>query len=78
MRITIRSISFLLTGAIVSAAMTFLATSRVEYCGQPETLRPQTQAAAKGPSPTLAPPQKVVVVYVEADKPDIEVGWAKN
>ena len=28
--------------------------------------------------PTLAPPQKVVFVRVEADKPDLEVGWAEN
>jgi hypothetical protein len=78
MRLNVCRISFLLTSVVLTAAMIFLTTSRPEYCGQPTSLMPQPQAAVAAPSPTLAPPQKVVVVCVEADKPDIEIGWAKN
>jgi hypothetical protein len=78
MRMNVCRISFLLTGVVLSVAMVFLATSRPEYCGQPTSLKPQSQTASAAPSPTLAPPQKVVVVCVEADKPDIEVSWATN
>jgi hypothetical protein len=28
--------------------------------------------------PTPAPPQKMVVVHVEADRTDLEIGWAEN
>jgi hypothetical protein len=28
--------------------------------------------------PTLAPPQNVVFVRVEADKQGLEIGWAEN
>jgi len=68
------------TGSVLLAVMVLLATSRLEYCGQPEVLRPQIGAAieAEGSSPTLAPPLKVVFVRVEADKADLEVGWAEN
>jgi hypothetical protein len=71
-------LSFLLTGIILSAVMVILATSRPEYCGQPSPAMPQLPVAVDASSPTLAPPQKVVVLCVEADKPDIEIGWAKN
>jgi hypothetical protein len=71
-------LSFLLTGIILSAVMVVLAASRPEYCGQPSPSSPQLQTAADASSPTLAPPQKVVVLSIEADKPDLEIGWAKN
>ena len=41
-------------------------------------LRVAVRTAAGAPAPTLAPPQKVVLVHVEADRSDIEVGWAEN
>ncbi len=58
----------------------FFSTSRLEYCGQPDTLRPQNGVAHEAPStePTLAPPQKMVFLRVESDKPDIEIGWIDN
>ena len=70
----------ILTGAVLLATAILLATSRLEYCGQPEALRPQTDSvtAVEARWPTLAPPQKVVFVRVEADKPDLEIGWAEN
>ena len=70
----------ILTGAVLLAAATLLAGSRLEYCDQPEALRPRTDSvtAVESRSPTLAPPQKVVYVRVEADKPGLEVGWAGN
>lgn len=69
-----------MTSTVLVAVMVFLGTSRLEYCGQPEVLRPRigTMLAAEGPTPTLAPPLKVVVVRVEADNTDLEVGWAEN
>jgi hypothetical protein len=69
-----------LTGAILLATTILLGTTRLEYCGQPEALRPQTGAAAatKSCCPTLAPRQKVVYLRVESDKPDLEVAWADN
>jgi hypothetical protein len=68
------------TGTVLLAVMVLLGASRLEYCGQPEILRPQIGATtmAEGPSPTLAPPQKLVFVRVEADKADLEIGWAEN
>ena len=72
--------SLILTGVILLAAMILLATSRLEYCGQPEALRPwiDAVAAVETPLPTPAPPQKMVFIRVEADKPDLEIGWAEN
>jgi hypothetical protein len=73
-------LSLSLAGAVLLIAMTLLATSRLEYCGQPEALRPQrdSSTAVETRSPTLAPPQEVVFVRVETDKPDLEIGWAEN
>lgn len=73
-------LSVFVTGSVLLAFVTALGAGRLEYCGQPETLRPQVDAAAvgEGPTPTLAPPMKVVVVRVEADKADLEIGWAEN
>jgi hypothetical protein len=78
MRLTIRHISYLLTVIVLSAVMVVLATSRPEYCGQSNAVESRLEATADAPSPTLAPPQKMVVVFVETDKPDIEIGWANN
>jgi hypothetical protein len=80
MRSIVARVPLALTGAILLVAMFLLAASRLEYCGQPESLRPQSDAAAAAESqgPTLAPPQKVVFVQVEADKSDLEIGWAEN
>ena len=70
----------ILTGAVLLSAAALLTTSRLEYCGQSEALQPRVEAvvAAKTQWPTLRTPQKMVFIRVEADKPDLEVGWAKN
>jgi hypothetical protein len=80
MRLIASQLSVFVTGTVLLAVMVLLGTSRLEYCGQPEVLRPWIGAAvaAEGPSPTLAPPQKVVFVRVEADKADLEISWAEN
>ena len=69
-----------LTAIVLLAAMGLLVNARLQYCGQSEPLRPQTDfvAAAETCRPTLAPPQKVVFVRVEADKPGLEISWAEN
>jgi hypothetical protein len=79
-RITSR-LSLILAGAILLAAAVALTTiRRPEDCRPPDILRSHANAAmaADAPTPTLAPPQKVVFVRVETDKSDIEVGWAEN
>ena len=71
-------VSLILAGATLLAATLVLTTiHQPEDCNPPDVLRPHP-AAAGAPTPTLAPPQKVVFVHVEADKSDIEVGWAEN
>jgi hypothetical protein len=76
---TTSRISLILAGAILMAAALMLTTIRQsEDCSPPNILKPHADAAANAPAPTLAPPQKVVFVRVEADKSDIEVGWAEN
>ena len=69
-----------LTGAILLAMTAVLATSRPEDCGPLDIPRPHVESAASAsaPTPTLAPPQNLVFVRVESDKPDIQVGWAEN
>jgi hypothetical protein len=68
-----------LAGIALLAAMVLLLTHPLEYCGQPATWRPAaTVRVAKRLAPTPAPPQKLVYVNVETDKPDLEVGWAEN
>jgi hypothetical protein len=75
-------ISFLFTAAVLSAtAFLFLfAAGRLEYCGQPDTMRPQTESIAmsKNFSPTLASPQKVINVRIETDQDDVEINWSEN
>jgi hypothetical protein len=77
---TASRICWILTGAILLTAALMLTSIRPEECSPPDVFRPHTNAvaAANAPSPTLAPPVKVVFVHVEADKSDIEVGWATN
>jgi hypothetical protein len=73
--------SLVLAGVILIAAAFLLATvDQPEDCSLRVAHRPHVDAvaAASAPTPTLAPPQKVVLVRVEADKSDIEVGWAEN
>jgi hypothetical protein len=80
MRSIVSYIPLVLATAVLLIALILGGTSRLEYCGQPETLRPHDapMIAAKPHWPTLAPPQKVVFIRVEADKPDLQVGWADN
>ena len=74
------SIPLMLTGAVLSAMAILLGAIRLEYCGQPEALRPRNNApnSTETDSPTLAPPGKVVFLQIEADKPDLEIGWMEN
>ncbi|MEN6452259.1 MAG: hypothetical protein ABFC96_17345 [Thermoguttaceae bacterium] len=69
-----------LTVTVLMAAMCLLANGGPEYCGR--SCSPASQRtwalAANAPAPTLAPPQKVVIVQVEADKADLEVGWVED
>jgi hypothetical protein len=69
-------LSLFVSAGLMAGALSLLATSRLEYCGQPTALRPAVRVASTAISPTPAPPQKVVVVQIETDKPDIEVRWA--
>jgi hypothetical protein len=73
-------LALILTGAILAVAMVVLATSRPEYCGPVDVLKPHVEAKTSAPAgtPTLAPRQNLVVVQVESDRPDIQVGWAEN
>jgi hypothetical protein len=75
-------LSLIVAGAVLLAGTIMLATCRLEYCGQPEVLRPHRNSVTSAATlaPTLAPPQKVVFVQVEADKSDLDlqVTWAEN
>ena len=80
MKLIVARLPLILTGAVLLATAILLASSRLEYCDQPEALRPRTDSVAVVESrcPTSAPPQKVVYLRVEADKADLEIGWAGN
>jgi hypothetical protein len=80
MRSVTSSLSLFLTGAILALTLAVLALDRPEYCGQPKAARSRVNVAtAAGVHwPTLAPPQKTVVVRVEADRSDLEIGWVEN
>ncbi len=69
-----------LAGMILIAMTVALAASRPDDCGLLDGARRHvtTAAAANAPSPTPAPPQNLVFVRVESDKPDIQIGWAEN
>ncbi len=73
-------IPLILAVAILAVALTVLRAGHLEYCGQPEALRPRGHAGVVdgADGPTLAPPQKVVFVQVETDEADLEVGWREN
>jgi hypothetical protein len=73
-------LSWIFAAALLLVAAILVSTDRLQYCGQAEP--PQAAAMATAvvgfQEPTLAPAQKVVFVRVEADKPDLEVGWMEN
>ncbi len=73
-------VALILSGAVLLAMLAVLAISRPESCGPVDVPQPHAESAssASAPSPTLAPPQNLVFVHVESDKPDIEIGWAEN
>ena len=67
-------IPLVLTAVILLGAACLL-HSDVEYCGQPEALRPHGHVVADASqSPTLAPPQKIVFLQVDAEA-DLEIHW---
>ena len=70
--------ALVLAGMILIAMTVALATSRPEDCGLLDCPRSHVHATASAgaPTPTLAPPQNLVYVRVESDKPDIQVSWA--
>ena len=69
--------ALVLAGVILIAMMVALATGQPDDCGLISCPRPHVTATAAGaPSPTLAPPQNLVFVHVESDKPDIQVSWS--
>ena len=71
--------AFVLAGLILIAMTVALATSRPDDCGLLSCPRPHVNmTAANAPTPTLAPPQNLVYVHVESDKPDIQVSWSDN
>lgn len=80
MKLIVARLPVIFTSIVLLAAAAMLTAGRLEYCGQPDTLRPQNKAAtaAESSGPTLAPPQKIVFVQVETDKPDLEIGWVEN
>jgi len=80
MRSIASRLALILAGTILSATMVMLATSRPEYCGPIDIPRPHAEpvASASASTPTLAPRQNLVVVQVESDRPDIQIGWAEN
>jgi hypothetical protein len=73
-------VALVLAGAIVPTVLVVLAVGQPDYCGPVDACRLHTEAttSASACTPTLAPPQSVVVVQVEADKPDLKIGWAEN
>jgi hypothetical protein len=73
-------VSLVLAGVVLAAAMVLLSSSQLEYCGQPSVMQSNRTAASmcQSQAPTLAPPQKVVFVHIETDKPDVEIGWLEN
>jgi hypothetical protein len=74
-------VSLVVTGVVLlSVALALANVHRAEECRPSDCLAPRTPsvAMAGSPAPTLAPPQKVVMVQIETDKSDIEVSWAEN
>jgi hypothetical protein len=80
MKLISSRIPLLVAAAVVLTAMIALMAGHFKSC-DPSCLPvapAQTSASASGPTPTLAPPQKMVVVKVEVDKPDLQVGWVES
>lgn len=77
MKSTASFIPLFLAGAVLTVAMVVLCGGQLEYCGQPEAFRPRS-VATESQGPTLAPPQKVVLINVETDKPGFEISWLEN
>jgi hypothetical protein len=73
-------VALVLAGGIVPIVLTVLAVGQPEYCGPVGVCRPHIEAPTSPSTgtPTLAPPQSLVVVQVETDKPDLKIGWAEN
>jgi hypothetical protein len=73
-------LALILAAVVLFGMAALLATSQPQYCGPVDRPKPIAATSASAPThaPTLAPPQNVVVVRVESDKPDIEVGWVEN
>jgi hypothetical protein len=67
-----------LTCGVVMAVLAALAMGRFELCDETPSARPPVHVASapNAPSPTPAPRPDVVTIQVQADKPDLEVGWA--
>jgi hypothetical protein len=80
MKLIASRFAFVLAVAVLSTTMVMLATSRLEYCGPIDIPRAHVDAtiSVSASTPTLAPRQNLVVVQVESDRPDIQVGWADN
>lgn len=80
MKFTASRLPLLSACAALAVAMGLLASGGPQYCGRscPAAASLKPAATPDAPSPTLAPRQKVVVVRVEADKLDLEVGWAQD
>lgn len=70
----------ILAGAILLAGALLLCNHTPEYCGRtwPGVHSLRMASTASLTVPTLAPPQKMVVVRVEADKSDLEIQWGEN
>jgi hypothetical protein len=66
--------------AVLVALIAMFSGHPLEYCGQPDVLRPRADRlpVTEACRPTPAPPQNVVVVQVETDRPGLEVGWAAD
>jgi hypothetical protein len=74
-------ISFLVVAAVLLMGMTALMVTQPDACDTTSCLLTAPSHAhvdAGGPMPTLAPPQKLVVVKVEVDKPDLQIGWVEG
>jgi hypothetical protein len=79
MKSIVSRIALLLAGAVLLGMALVMTTGQLEYCGTVNVSKSHAPAApACEPVPTLAPPPSMVVVKVEADRPDIHVGWLDN
>jgi hypothetical protein len=79
MKLIASRFAVVLAGTILIAMTVALATSRSDDCGLFDCARPHVNAAAAvdARTPTPAPPQNLVFVRVESDKPDIQVSWSE-